>query len=76
LLDASLAPSLFTSQQYADAQAERSTVLKASNVTLAETFAAAGYDTAGLVASPILAALDQVQAIHNRPPGELHFLIR
>ena len=45
--------SLFTSQQYADAQAKRSTVLKASNVTLAETFAAAGYDTAGLVASPI-----------------------
>jgi arylsulfatase A-like enzyme len=48
--------SLFTSRPYADTQVEAGTVLRAANLTLAESFAAAGYDTAGFVASPVLAA--------------------
>jgi arylsulfatase A-like enzyme len=47
--------SLFTSRSYADGQVEAGIVLRESNVTLAETFADAGYDTAGFVASPVLA---------------------
>ena len=48
--------SLFTSRGWAGSQIDRRSVLRESNVTLAETFAAAGYDTAGFVASPVLAA--------------------
>lgn len=48
--------SLVTSQPYAYSQLEGRTVLRESNETLAETFAAAGYRTAAFVASPILAS--------------------
>lgn len=48
--------SLLTSQGYAQVPVGEGVTLNDSSVTLAEAFAAAGYDTAAFVASPVLAS--------------------
>jgi arylsulfatase A-like enzyme len=47
--------SLFTSQPFSWAQLQNGTTLSESSTTMAEAFAAGGYQTAGFVASPVLA---------------------
>ncbi len=47
--------SLFTSKPFSWAQLQNGTNLSESSTTIAEAFAAAGYQTAGFIASPILA---------------------